>query len=196
MDDERLDEIIRTAGHRYRTPPAPDLDRLWQGIEAARSRPAVPRWRRWATPLAIAATAAIAFSLGRATTPSRTDVVVASAAPATGPAPVIGVANDLLGQTVILLSTMPGEPAGETQAFARQAGELLATTRLLLDAPDTQRNPALAGVLRDLELVLAQAARLRGPVPTDELDLITDALREQDLVPRIRTVAAGLQAGD
>ncbi|MBL8958965.1 MAG: hypothetical protein JNJ98_03860, partial [Gemmatimonadetes bacterium] len=187
MDDTQLDALIHAADRGYRPPPAPDLDRLWDGIAARRQRPAAPpRWR-WVTPLAIAATATIAFSLGRVTARPAAEPV-AQAPVAT--APVSEVANDLLGQTVVLLSRLPQEPSLDATAFARQAGDLLVTTRLLLDAPDTQRNPTLAGVLRDLELVLAQVARLRDRAPSDELELITDAMRDQDLVPRIRTVAA------
>lgn len=196
MDDTHLDELIHTAGRGYHEPPVADLDRLWNGIEARRRpAPAARPWR-WATPLAMAATAVLAFSLGRVTSkPVPAEVAVTSAAP-TAVAPVSEVANDLLGQTVVLLSRLPQDPSVDANAFARQAGDLLVTTRLLLDAPDTQRNPGLAGVLRDLELVLAQVARLQGKAPSDELELITDAMRDQDLVPRIRTVAARLQAGD
>lgn len=195
MEDTHLDELIHAAGRGYHEPPSADLDRLWDGIAARRHpAPAARPWR-WARPLAIAATAVLAFSLGRVTSrPAPPEVAVVSATPAA--APVSEVANDLLGQTVVLLSRLPQDPSVDANAFARQAGDLLVTTRLLLDAPDTQRNPGLAGVLRDLELVLAQVARLQGKAPTDELELITDAMRDQDLVPRIRTVAARLQAGD
>lgn len=193
MDDTQLDALIHTAGRGHRPPPAPDLEHLWSGIAARRPRPATRRGWRWVTPLAIAATAAIAFSLGRVSV--RPAAEVAAVAPVAA-APVSEVANDLLGQTVVLLSRLPQDPSLDANAFARQAGDLLVTTRLLLDAPDTQRNPTLAGVLRDLELVLAQVARLRDKTPSDELELITDAMRDQDLVPRIRTVAARLQAGD
>lgn len=196
MDDTHLDELIHTAGRGYHEPPVADLDRLWNGIEARRHPARAARPWRWATPLAMAATAVLAFSLGRVTSkPVPAEVAVTSAAP-TAVAPVSEVANDLLGQTVVLLSRLPQDPSVDANAFARQAGDLLVTTRLLLDAPDTQRNPGLAGVLRDLELVLAQVARLQGKAPSDELELITDAMRDQDLVPRIRTVAARLQAGD
>ncbi|MBK8247893.1 MAG: hypothetical protein IPK85_10910 [Gemmatimonadetes bacterium] len=196
MDDTQLDALIHTAGRGHRPPPAPDLEHLWSGIAARRQRPgAHPRWR-WVTPLAIAATAAIAFSLGRVSARPAAGVVAERAHAPSSAAPVSEVANDLLGQTVVLLSRLPQDPSLDANAFARQAGDLLVTTRLLLDAPDTQRNPTLAGVLRDLELVLAQVARLRDKTPSDELELITDAMRDQDLVPRIRTVAARLQAGD
>jgi hypothetical protein len=196
MDDTQLDALIHAADGGYRPPPAPDLERLWDGIAARRHHVAGPRRWRWAMPLAIAATAAIAFSLGRVSARPAAGAVADGTPARAAAAPVSEVASDLLGQTVVLLSRLPQEPSLDANAFARQAGDLLATTRLLLDAPDTQRNPNLAGVLRDLELVLAQVARLQGRAPSDELELITDTMRDQDLVPRIRTVAARLQAGD
>jgi hypothetical protein len=201
LHDDQLDTIIREAGGAYHPPPPADLDRLWERIGAARraphdaARPPAAARFPWRAPLAIAATAVLSFALGRTTAAPPPAVAVAEA-PASADAAVTEVANQLLGQTVVLLSTLPEDPARDANALARQAGDLLQTTRLLLDAPDTQRHPALASVLRDLELVLAQVARLNGRAPTEELDLITDAMREQDLVPRIRTIAAGLQAGD
>lgn len=199
MHDEHLDALITRAGPHYHAPPTPDLDRLWAGIEAARARPArTTRLLRWRTPLAIAATATLAFSLGRLTSTGTVPPPAPDVAGLTPPngAAVAGVATDLLGQTAVLLASLPQDPSSDANAFARQAGDLLVTTRLLLDAPDTQRNAALSEVLRDLELVLAQVARLQGPAAPAELELITDAMRQQDLVPRLRTVAAGLQAGD
>lgn len=199
MHDEHLDDLIARAAPHYHAPPTPDLDRLWAGIEASRGRPArTTRAVRWRTPLAIAATATLAFTLGRVTstgTPTPAARDAGDLAPTAGAA-VAGVATDLLGQTAVLLASLPQDPSTDANAFARQAGDLLITTRLLLDAPDTQRNAALAEVLRDLELVLAQAARLQGHAASSELELITDAMRQQDLVPRLRTVAAGLYAGD
>jgi hypothetical protein len=190
MDDRQLDTLIHAAERGYHSPPAPDLERLWDGIDARRHLATTRRPWRWAMPLAIAATATLAFSLGRATVRPAPGEVAQVATTPVAAAPVSDEANDLLGQTVALLSRLPQDPSLDANGFARQAGDLLVTTRLLLDAPDTQRNPTLAGVLR------AQVARLQGRAPSYELELITDTMRDQDLVPRIRTVAARLQAGD
>src|SRR5437868_4037942 len=69
--------------------------------------------------------------------------------------------------------------------------------RLLLDSP-AALDPELKGLLDDLELVLAQIARLparpRGgrDASRSELELITRSLEQHDVVPRLRSAAAGL----
>jgi hypothetical protein len=65
------------------------------------------------------------------------------------------------------------------------ARELLSTTRLLLDSP-AATEPRLEGLLRDLELVLVQIAQYpesRGP---GELELIDQALLDNDVITRLR----------
>ncbi len=199
LNNDQLDSLIDKARQQYNAPPTPDLDQLWERIEARRLARRFPaRSTVWWQRAGIAAAVVAAFALGRVTQiPQDAEPVVATAAADSGTAisPVASEASDLLGQTVVLLSALPADTTRDSRGFARQAGELLLTTRLLLDAPGLQRNPALTSVLRDLELVLAQVARLHNGEARDELELITDAMRQQDLVPRIRTVAAGLQAG-
>lgn len=197
LRDDQLDQLVDRARASYRVPPVPDVPALWDGISERRAavRPATrPRFARWWTGIGMAAAVAGAFALGRMSTsaPEAPVVTVDRTEPAA--APVSEVATDLLGQTAVLLTALPRE-GDDGRAFARQAGDLLLTTRLLLDAPVTQRNPALSSLLQDLELILAQVARLQRNEGRAELELITDAMRQQDLVPRIRTVAARLQAG-
>jgi hypothetical protein len=43
--------------------------------------------------------------------------------------------------------------------------------------------------------VLVQVARLRGARSQQDLDLITDALHEKDVVPRIHSAVAQMSAG-
>jgi len=72
------------------------------------------------------------------------------------------------------------------------AGDLLGTTRLLLDSPGA-RDPRLHKLLGDLELVLTQIAQLHagqgGPknATHDELQLIDQSLRSRDMLTRIRS---------
>ena len=51
---------------------------------------------------------------------------------------------------------------------------------------------AMKKLLQDLELVLAQVARLPKSRQQDEMSLITNALEERDLVPRLRSAVADL----
>jgi hypothetical protein len=67
------------------------------------------------------------------------------------------------------------------------AGDLLGTTRLLLDSPGSD-DPRLRKLLGDLEIVLTQITQL-GAEPgskKDELQLIDQSLRSHDVMTRIR----------
>jgi hypothetical protein len=98
-----------------------------------------------------------------------------------------------LGQTAALLVSLPAElRAGRAdQRFVAQAGDLLITTRLLLDS-DAAANQNVRQLLEDLELVLAQISRLPTARGAADLDLITQALEERDVVPRLRSAAADI----
>ena len=220
MDDQELDDVLRMAREAYHVPPPPDLDAMWRQIDLRRGarthtrttplprRGGVITWRRVA---GLAATIVLAFALGRwsAGTPASTPVTMPGSTPAIDdarviaeqssrvPAPVNTVATELLGQTAELLTAIPvnGDDPSSDRRFARQAGDLLVTTRLLLDARSAQNDPSLRVLLEDLELVLAQIARLHAGETRTERELITEALAQQDLVPRIRIIAAGLNVG-
>ena len=72
----------------------------------------------------------------------------------------------------------------------RRAGELLTTTRLLLDAPSV--DDKTRALLEDLELVLTQVVRLQTETGREDLRLIREALEQRDLLPRLHTaVVAG-----
>lgn len=208
LPDEALDRLIASARASYHVPPAPDLDALWRGVEARRgrrgTRTIATRWWRAA---GIAAAIVLAFTLGRASVRSAGVElpVVASAedaganntANSSANTPVTTTTSQLLGQTAVLLTALPvdgADPASDRR-FAQQAGELLTTTRLLLSSRAAESDPTLRTLLEDLELMLAQVARLRAGETRTERELITEALQQQNLVPRIRTIAAGLGAG-
>jgi hypothetical protein len=65
------------------------------------------------------------------------------------------------------------------------ARELLSTTRLLLDSP-AAAEPRLEGLLHDLELVLAQIAQYPESRTAGELELIDQALLDNDVITRLR----------
>jgi hypothetical protein len=75
---------------------------------------------------------------------------------------------------------------------ARWARDVLSSTRLLLDSP-ASRDPQLRALLSDLELVLAQIVQVSGaPLQAGERELIERAMRDRDLLPRLRSaVPAG-----
>jgi hypothetical protein len=209
MTDERLQELLDDAARTYRPPPEPELDAMWAVVE----RDAFDRRRAWrvdwidapAKRLFIAGIAAallVGVAVGRysARQGAATESAVATADSVNGrelPDAYQPTATELLGRTAVLLSNLPSEATSSAgdRRFSAQASELLSTTRLLLDSPaaDDRRFKEL---LEDLELVLAQIARLNARDGHEEIDLITDALVERDVMPRIRSTVARLAAGD
>jgi len=203
MDDRRLDELLDDAARSYRVPPEAPLDAMWAGIEREAFAPAVTRRRAFGWPSFAAAAAAmlvLGVALGRYTAP-RADTTARVAVAVT---PVAQVSSDpyhqateeFLGRTAVLLTALHtnGTPA-QNEALAPQAAQLLTTTRLLLDSP-VGTEPRMKNLLMDLELVLAQVARMQAPRHRAELTLITEALEERDLVPRVRSAVADLVANE
>lgn len=89
------------------------------------------------------------------------------------------------------LETTGRDPQAMQQA-ARWARDVLSSTRLLIDSP-AGRDPQMRALFTDLELVLAQIVQLSGtPLQDSERDLIDRAMRDRDLLPRLRSaVPAG-----
>ncbi|MGH7655831.1 MAG: hypothetical protein ACREN6_14330 [Gemmatimonadaceae bacterium] len=209
MDDNKLDELLADAVHSYRPPPAAPLDAIWTRVEAEAfaARPArrAPGWTAFAG--AIAATLVLGVLVGR-TTATRTTPSLSGAAPAPAPArarlastvsadPYQRSAQEFLGRTATLLVALPTKdrPGTNDAKLAGQAQQLLGTTRLLLDSP-VGRDQRMKDLLEDLELVLAQVARLQPQRPGESLTLINEALEERDVVPRIRSAVADLSGSD
>jgi hypothetical protein len=90
-----------------------------------------------------------------------------------------------------------GQPRDEEsmQQAGRWARDVLTSTRLLLDSP-AAKDPQFRALFTDLELVLAQIVQLSGaPLQAGERDLIERAMRDRDLLPRLRSaLPAGVTA--
>ena len=208
MTDERLNQLLDDAARTYRVPREPDFEAIWSDVEHEAFGDH-PRWRRlWSySPswrvftTAIAATLVFGVGIGRMTARIHPDarlVVAVPESPAhTMPAAYDRTATELLGRTAVLLAALSIEAGGvrTNDRFASQASELLTTTRLLLDSPASS-DRRFKELLEDLELVLAQIARLNGGRGAEEIELITDAVQERDVVPRIRSTVARLALGD
>ena len=220
MKEDELDERTREALRGYRVPPAPPLDAMWERIEERHfGAPVVsltdharahPR-RRWAfgspswSVLVAGIAAALILGIGvgrmsRGIAPviadngreGQYDYWTANAAP------YREATTEYLGQTVALLTALPAAARdGQPDArFVTQASDLLTTTRLLLDSPAAESDPRLKSLLEDLELVLAQLSRLPSEHGGPELNLITQALEQRDVVPRVRAAAASISSDD
>jgi len=203
MTDERLNELLDDARRTWPLPPEPDYQAMWEQIEreafaGERSTKRTPSWRIFS--IGLAAALMMGVGLGRFSMKEDPAPTVA-AAPTDTATPASGAydraASELLGRTVVLLTSLPaeGRSVGAGERFSNQATELLTSTRLLLDSPAAS-DARFKDLLEDLELVLAQIAMLQNGRTRQEIDLITDALEERDVMPRIRSAVARLAAGD
>lgn len=200
---DRLDDLINEAAPSYRVPVDPPLDAIWEGVEAEHfdTRRAAPfgvrRWPRWGVAVSgIAATLLIGVGIGRFTAPSAPAFldpafVEATARPVSVAEPLQRTTSQYLDEAALLLASLPSQSVATDEGFTAHASRLLTMTRLLLDSP-AARDPRLRDLLQDLELVLAQVARLKATPPADEITFITAAMDERDVVPRLRTAAASI----
>ncbi|MDH3734525.1 MAG: hypothetical protein OEU54_13420 [Gemmatimonadota bacterium] len=97
-----------------------------------------------------------------------------------------------LGQAETLLTSFradtDGVPVDDGAELSGWARDLLGETRLLLDLP-VERGARERELLEELELVLAQIARLGPDAPTFERDLVADGIVRQGTIARLRAAA-------
>jgi hypothetical protein len=96
----------------------------------------------------------------------------------------------LVTTEALLVSLRSDVRAGRNDTtIAVWAGDLLGTTRMLIDSP-AGRDPQLKQLLEDLELVLAQISRLPGAHgEAADLGLIDDAVRRREIMTRLRALS-------
>jgi hypothetical protein len=218
MTDDDMDERTREALRGYRVPPPAPLDEMWDAIEQrhfgapvvalvdhAKSRGRGKRlWLgapSWTVVVAgMAAALLIGVSIGRLS--HGVAPIIANEGTydywSANAEPYRQATTEYLGETAALLNALPAAARdGQPDArFVSQAGDLLSTTRLLLDSPAAASDPRLKNLLEDLELVLAQLARLPSGNGGPELTLIAEALEQRDVVPRLRSAAASISSDD
>lgn len=194
--DDRLEDLMREAAADYRPVPEPRVDVMWERIEArAFARPG-RRW--WTGPLALAAMLlmglGVGFWAGKRTAPTAPAAAAASdprfqlaSASAT---PFVGVAGNYLQQmTGLMIAVAEDLRSGQVPASTvTRARDLLSTTRLLLDG--SLDDPQLRDLLEDLELVLVQVVRLRDAGQAADAAIITQALDQREVLPRLTSYLA------
>ena len=206
MDEQELERRLGELKQSWRIPRDPPLDQIWQAVEARAFPSSTPRrtWRWSRTLLPLAAMLVLGFGIGQlspallrksavtrelaGTTPAVPDTPARLASDA---APFVGIAADYLERVTALLVTLAdanrrGQPLEQSAAQAR---DLLATTRLLLDSPQAGY-PHLQALLDDLELVLAQIARLPRRAAQPDVYLIDQTLDQREVLPRLRVMLA------
>lgn len=133
----------------------------------------------------------------RSAVPSTTNDSAARAASATehGANPQqlyrLAARQTLVQAEALLTAYRASDAQPRDQESMRQAGrwarDVLTSTRLLLDSPAAS-DPQMRALFTDLELVLAQIVQLSGaPLQAGERELIERAMRDRDLLPRLRS---------
>ncbi len=207
MNDEELDGMLERARRQWRVPPDPPIDAMWDVVADTVFTRRPSRRPGWTVVGLAAAAALIVGAVGGrylarphvaatpvAATPriAPTTAAVAVAHPADAHA-----MGDLLDRTAVLLARLPTDSGAHPldPQITRESARLLTRTRLLLDAPAAD-NLQLRNLLEDLELVLAQVARIEPQHPRSDMQFVQTALHEHDLVPRLRSAAADLSHDD
>jgi hypothetical protein len=204
MMDDRFDDVLMEAAEDYNQPPETPRDLMWARIEATRLERARRRqqlrilyspWTRWG--IGIAAALVVGFGIGRLTlVDGPNDLGVSLTPAAVAPVPGASAAGayeyamteHLTRSETFLTGFRVGVLSGELETeFWSDAGELLASTRLLLDSPAAE-DPLFGELLEDLELVLIQIVQLSSERDGGAVDLVTEGLERKGLLPRLRTV--------
>lgn len=175
------------------------------------------RRTRWLWPAAVAAALLVGVGIDRYSVRSSAaslDTVASRRSAARRNAPSAAAASDtaissrlyrLAAQQTftqaeaLLTAYRASDVAARSPDAARQLGtwgrEVLSSTRLLLDSPAGD-DPQLRALFNDIELVLVQIIRLSGaPLDSSDRALIDGAMRDRDLLPRIRTAVPAGVAG-
>lgn len=215
MMDDRFDDVLRDLAQEYNPPPETPRELMWARIQAVRRererrrqqlRVLYSPWTRWG--VGIAAALAIGIGIGRYALQQGPGVGPVAATPepaaATAGSPKPSrlayqmTATQHLSRAELFLTSFRAspQPGAQDGEFWRGAGELLSSTRLLLDSP-VRDDPVLRGLLEELESVLVQVVQLSYAQGRDtELELITQGMERKGLLPRLRTaIPAGPGAG-
>lgn len=188
--EQWLKDAARTTYHAPRTPPR---EEMWARIQNARRNKHVIElrpWMRWA--VAAAAVLVIGIGIGRLSVrqPATGNAVAAASSDVDSPNVVYQVAaTQYLSRTEAFLTSfradLAGNRGGNNLRFARQARDLLSTTRLMLDSP-AANDQRLRSLLEDLELLLVQISQLEGHDQRDT-DFITQGMNQSNVMPKLRS---------
>ena len=205
--DADFDAWVTKAAPALNAPPVTPRLHMWNAIQRAQQTAPVPlRRARWYWPAAVAAALLVGIGIDRyAMRPAaETDGTLAGPrAASTTPTPSrlyrLAAVQTLTQAEALLTAYRAGNVSERNPDAARQLGtwgrEVLGSTRLLLDSPAGD-DPQLRPLLNDIELVLVQIIRLSGaPLDSSDRALINGAMRDRDLLPRIRTAVPAGVAG-
>ena len=206
-DDPKFDQWLSERAKSYHSPLPTPREEMWTRIAAERQRRAgrvieFRPWMRWA--VAAAAVLALGIGIGRWTShPTAAGSGASQVATADSSATSSRAQSDLVYQvaatqylthTEAFLTSFRADigahGAANSVRLARQARDLLNTTRLMLDSP-AARDQRLRSLLEDLELVLVQISQLDsshgGEGAGHDTDLITQGMNQSNVLPKLRS---------
>ena len=197
-EDPKFEQWLQRAAKSYHTPQPTPRDAMWKRIEDARRNKHVIElrpWMRWA--VAAAAVLILGIGIGRwsahqsaAGSGGTVAAVTDSAAPAQSDLSYQIAATQYLSHTEVFLTSFRADigshGAANTARLARQARDLLSTTRLMLDSP-AAKDQRLRSLLEDLELVLVQISQLDPARDGHDTDLITQGMNQSNVLPKLRS---------
>jgi hypothetical protein len=175
----------------YHRPPDTPRDEMWTRITAERARrreaaKVVPlrRWMTWSA--AAAAVLVLGVGIGRLSVREKER----NPEPRNEEIAYRAAAAPYLTRTEALLTSFRTESkSGKVDAdFAGEAQDLLVTTRLMLNSP-AARDPRLASLLQDLEVMLVQIAQLPAGSDRNDVELINQGLDQRSVMLRLRAVS-------
>jgi hypothetical protein len=200
MSDDRFEDFLRRVAPDYHRPPETPREQMWARIAAARAeRPAARRLAagrlrlRWVVAAAAAVAAGVGLASGfwpraRPDQPMEPGPVVAEH-PMRGPLEVAAADHFRRVETFLTVFEREGDPRASGDRTGKLARDLLANTRLLMDSP-AGRDPGLAALLEDIEVVLAQIASYPGGRDRNELRLIDEGIEGRSLLLKLRAARA------
>ena len=220
--DPQFDVWVEKAAPLLNVPPATPKLEMWDAIQSAQQSavasdaglvPGVVPMRRarwmWSAAVAAALLVGVALdriSLDRVPAPTERPVAVAPTATTNAQEPTdpaklyrLAAVQTLTQAEALLTAYRASSVADRSPDAAKHLGvwgrDVLGSTRLLLDSPAGE-DRQLRSLLNDLELVLVQVIQLSGtPLDANERALIDRAMRDRDLLPRIRTAVPAGVAG-
>ncbi len=199
-EDPKFEQWLKDAAKSYHSPLPTPREEIWKRIEDARRNRHVIElrpWMRWA--VAAAAVLILGIGIGRWTA-SHPDVngttnvaTTDSTEPSQTAQPDVSyqvAATQYLSRTEAFLTSFRADlgsnHAANSARFARQARDLLSTTRLMLDSP-AGKDQRLRSLLEDLELVLVQISQLDPSRDGHDTDLITQGMNQSNVLPKLRS---------
>jgi hypothetical protein len=207
MMDDRLDEQLKDLAAEYHRPPETPREEVWATIQKNRAAHRARKRIGWKPFMWGGLAAAALIALGIFIGSGMGGDGVTEVAENQGRGPIIDTtgpdrafkiaAVQYLGETEEFLTVFRADVRQgvvDRNAPAR-ARQLLSSNRLLMDSPAAE-DPEIGGLLEDLELVLAEIARVSGTEASqEEAGFIDDGIEEGGLLDRLRTAVPAGQAG-